>query len=160
MKTNNLHAGFSLVEVTVALGIAAFCLLALFALLPVGIHSNQASVTQSGATNIATGLVADLMATKAGDTKSPQFKIKMAGGGTLFFGADGAVSGAVDADADPKLSPFYRAMIVIKPDPTSGSKATSVRLLITWPALGDRKAQGEPSNFTGSFETVVALNRN
>ena len=35
---------FTLIEVTLALGITAFCLLAIFGLLPVGLRSNQAAV--------------------------------------------------------------------------------------------------------------------
>ena len=48
---------FSLVEVTLALGIAAFCLLAIFGLLPVGIKSQQNAIGQTVAAGIATGIV-------------------------------------------------------------------------------------------------------
>jgi uncharacterized protein (TIGR02598 family) len=37
----NYLSDFSLVEVTLALGIAAFCLIALFGLMPVGVQTNR-----------------------------------------------------------------------------------------------------------------------
>lgn len=41
--------GFSMVEVTVALGLVAFCLLALIGLLPIGLDSQKDSMTESAA---------------------------------------------------------------------------------------------------------------
>src|SRR6516225_7614002 len=57
------EAGFSLVEVTLALGIAAFCLIALFGLLPVGVQTNRNATSQTAATNILADVVADIRAT-------------------------------------------------------------------------------------------------
>ena len=39
---------FSLVEVTLALGIAAFCLIAVFGLMPVGVQTNRNAISQTG----------------------------------------------------------------------------------------------------------------
>ena len=55
-------AAFSLVEVTFALGIAAFCLLTVFALIPVALKTQQASIQQTTANTIASQIVADLSA--------------------------------------------------------------------------------------------------
>jgi len=49
---------FSLVEVALALAITAFCLVAVFGLLPVGLNSNQASTEQTAAANIARSIIA------------------------------------------------------------------------------------------------------
>ena len=46
-----VHA-FSLVEVAIALGIAAFCLLAVFGLMPIGVQTNRNATSQSAAANI------------------------------------------------------------------------------------------------------------
>src|SRR5438876_4585783 len=54
--------GFSLVEVTLALGIAAFCLLAVFGLMPIGVQTNRNTTSQSAAANIIAAVVADLRA--------------------------------------------------------------------------------------------------
>ena len=43
-------AAFSLVEVTLALGIAAICLVALFGLMPVGVQTNRSATSQTAAT--------------------------------------------------------------------------------------------------------------
>ena len=40
---------FSLVEVTLALGVAAFCLIAVFGLMPVGVQTNRNATSQTGA---------------------------------------------------------------------------------------------------------------
>src|SRR6266480_5086305 len=45
-------AGFSLVEVTLALGVAAFCLLVLLGLLPTGLKTQQSSSQQTTANQI------------------------------------------------------------------------------------------------------------
>ena len=150
--------GFSLVEVVIAIGILSFCLLAIFGLLPVGLSSNKASVEQSGAANIATAIVADLRATPKppSNPESPQYGLNIppssAASYTLFFRKDGKI-----ANTNPSSDPFYRAYVDIKED--AQSPATVVRFLITWPALGDTGSGPAPKNFTGSFETVVALDR-
>src|SRR5438874_13512567 len=69
-----VHA-FSLVELTLALGIAAFCLLAVFGLVPIGVQTNRNATSQSAATNITAAVVADLRATPNTSTTSAQFGI-------------------------------------------------------------------------------------
>ena len=57
------NAAFSLVEVTLALGIAAFCLIAVFGLMPIGVQTNRNATSQTAANNIIAAIVADLRAT-------------------------------------------------------------------------------------------------
>src|SRR5436190_21311438 len=57
-----VHA-FSLVEITLALGVAAFCLLAVFGLVPVGVQTNRNATSQTAATSVIAAVVADLRAT-------------------------------------------------------------------------------------------------
>lgn len=45
-------AGFSLVEVTLALGVAAICLITLLGLLPAGVKTQQTSIQQTTANQI------------------------------------------------------------------------------------------------------------
>ena len=54
---------FSLVEVTLALGVAAFCLIAIFGLMPVGVQTTRNATSQTTSTNIVAAVVADLRAT-------------------------------------------------------------------------------------------------
>ena len=58
-------AAFSLVEVTLALGVAAFCLLAVLGLLPVGVQTNRNASSQTIASNIIATVVSDLRTTPA-----------------------------------------------------------------------------------------------
>ena len=56
-----VHA-FSLIELTFSLGIAAFCLITVFGLMPVSVQTNRNSTSQSAAANIMAGVIADLRA--------------------------------------------------------------------------------------------------
>jgi hypothetical protein len=169
-------AGFSLVEVAVAVAVAAFCLITLIALLPTGITSNQISVEQTVATGLMSGIVADLRCTSTGTFVSPRYQIPLphaadpattAPGYTLFLKEDGSLSGTLNANADPSQSPRYRVLMNFYPPGTNAALASSkstaatrVRILITWPAVADASVAVAPSNFTGSVETVIELNRN
>src|SRR4029077_12283131 len=55
-------AGFSLVEVALALGVAAVCLLVLMGLLPTGIKTQQSSTQQTRANQIISAICAVLSA--------------------------------------------------------------------------------------------------
>jgi type II secretory pathway pseudopilin PulG len=68
---------FSLVEVTLALGIAAFCLIVIFGLIPVGVQANRNATSQTAATNIIAAVVADLRATPTANSTSSQFGINI-----------------------------------------------------------------------------------
>ncbi len=72
---------FSLVEVTLALGLTSFCLVAIFGLLPVGLNNNKNSIQQTAASAIISAVVSDLYATpvttpaRGAATTSVQYKI-------------------------------------------------------------------------------------
>jgi len=53
--------GFSLVEVTLALGVAAFTLMVILGLMSVGMGAQQTSSRETIATNLALGIMADLI---------------------------------------------------------------------------------------------------
>jgi len=67
MKRAVTH-GFSLVEVTLALGLAALGLITVFGLVPIAVLTNRNATSETAATNIARLAVADLRAAK---TASP-----------------------------------------------------------------------------------------
>src|ERR1043166_2732871 len=73
------HA-FSLVELTLALGVAAFCLLAVFGLVPIGVQTNRNATSQTAAANIMASLIADLRATPRCVETSTQFQITLGTG--------------------------------------------------------------------------------
>ena len=171
MKTVALRsrAGFSLVEVALALGVAAFCLVPLFGLLPIGVNTNHASFEQTSAVNVASAVVADLRATALltppVNQNSACYGIPIPatppGSVALFVRQDGTLSGTVNQDANPAQLPRFRVSLYFSSSAANNANnATAVRVLITWPALADARVSASPSQFTGSFETFTALVRN
>ncbi len=174
---NSSQAGFSLVEVVLALAVVVFCLVSVMGLLTVGVNTSQSSSLQTTATNILHQVAADLQATpvettisgiRKGSTNqvSPYFSIKVPGTGngaapgtmptpqTLYFTDDGLPTTATDPNV------LYQVNIWINSagsnalvNPTGVEEETFVRLLITWPA------KAAITNSLGSVEEVVALNR-
>src|ERR1700737_1955387 len=99
-KQTHSTAAFSLVEVTLALGVAAFCLIAILGLLPAGLNTNQTSTRQTTANGILSSIVADLRATPTTSTTSTQFGIRMKKTTTLCCDANGACSTTGGGDSD------------------------------------------------------------
>jgi len=146
---------FSLIEVTMAIGIAAFCLVVIFALLPTGLNTNQTSVQQTIAAGFASGIVADLRATPvtaAGGNLSPRYQIDPDTKATLsdvYFKEDGSSNRG--GDSVSATTADFRATIKITP-PDTPPGPTHVYIKIAWPG-----AAPKPTNF---FEVVTALDRN
>ena len=143
--------GFSLVEVTVALGIAAFCLIGLFGLLPLGVQTNQSSISQTAAASVLSSVVADLRATPKTGLTSQQFEITFGTAKTLYFDSEGRAVAPPDASATPR----YRVTIAFPPSPVGSFAPTFVSLKVSWPASVD-PATATPA---GSIETFTALDR-
>ena len=164
MKTSRRLAAFTLIEVALALGVAGFCLIPLFGLLPMGINSNQTSVNQTAAGGIASAVLSDLRSPLvSGTTPRFGFTFTTTQPQTLYFGMDGSTSGAVGSfpatGANGATASTYRATIGVYA-PSNSRTATQVRLLITWPAMADAQPAQWPANYAGSYETVVAFDRN
>jgi uncharacterized protein (TIGR02598 family) len=160
VKTVLRNAAFSLVEVTLAMGVGAFCLIALFGLLPIGINADRQAIGQSISTDIMSAVYSDLRATPITSTcnrscgVSVQFAINFAGPTkTLYFDATGNLT---TTTSTTNLA-TYRATISFPTNPGAPTKgATLADLKITWPAAVD-PATGTPA---GTVETVAAFDRN
>lgn len=150
-RRNHFFAGFSLVEVTLALGIAAFCLLALFGLLPLGLQANQNSISQAAAASVLSSVIADLRATPRTSLTSSQYEITFGVAKSLYFDGEGRSV----APTDPNATPRYRVTISFPASPAGTFAPTFVNLKLTWPALVD-PATTTP---TGLVETFAALDR-
>src|SRR5437773_7816187 len=91
-----LHA-FSLVEVTLALGVAAFCLIAVFGLVPVGVQTNRNATSQTTATNILSSVISDIRASPkaSGSASTAKYGIRRSKGNktTVCFDSQGQPSG-------------------------------------------------------------------
>jgi uncharacterized protein (TIGR02598 family) len=165
-RLRRVHA-FSLVELTLALGVAAFCLLAVFGLMPVGVQTNRNATSQTAATNIMAAVVADLRATpKTAGTwtgTSPQFCISFGTPRTLYFDSEGRCSGDLAGSTspcgvtwDPALQTRYQVNITFPSPSPSTSNLRYANLKVTWPAAAD-PATTTPS---GSVEMFAAFDRN
>ncbi len=139
-------AAFSLVELVLALGVAAFCLIAVFGLMPVGMQTNRNATSQTAATSIVAAIVADLRTTPAAATTSPQFAITFGTEKTLFFDASGQASTSLGPDSRYQLNIRWNSA------PTGLNYAD---LKVTWPASVD-PATTRPS---GSVQIFAAFDR-
>jgi uncharacterized protein (TIGR02598 family) len=138
------NSGFSLIEVTLALGVAAFCLIALFGLIPVSMQTNRNATNQTAATSIIAGVVADLRATPTANSTSAQFGITFGTNATLYF------DGAGQASTSPTTNSRYQLNVT-----WGGSSALRYAdLKVTWPATATA------ANTTGSTEMFAAIDRN
>ena len=153
-------AAFSLVEVTLALGIAAFCLITVFALLPVTLKTQQASIQQTTGNTILSQIVADLSAALRlpPGQQSKQFNLNghWAAQGTpdvLYFAKDGTfIPGSTNSTTVPPTAVF-RAVVTYLSPPTETTSLADIN--VTWPAQVD-PASGVPA---GKVETFAAINR-
>jgi uncharacterized protein (TIGR02598 family) len=141
-------AAFSLVELTLALGIAAFCLIAVFGLMPIGVQTNRNATSQTAATNIIAVVVADLRATPRTNTTSSQFAITFGTNATLYFDGAGQFSTSLGDNSRYRLNVTWNASA-----PTGSPYAD---LKVTWPAPVD-PATSTPSGWVDMF---AAFDRN
>jgi len=154
---------FSLVEVTLALGVAAFCLIAVLGLLPTSLKTQQASIQQTTANQIIStifsALRADIrlppgLANKVcGDDPGPCAWGDLNGHWrdvaipfTLYFTNVGKQTGALNGDLPADA--VFKATITYTFPPSDTT--TLANIIVTWPA------QGVP---TGSVTSVMAVNR-
>jgi len=159
-------AAFSLVEVVLALGVAAFCLIAVMGMLPAGLKVQQAGIQQTTANEIMAAILNDLRA----DVVLPpgQASKELASGfglhghwalvavpDTLFFTNEGNQTGSVAQGTFPLAPPgaVYRAKITYLFPPTATTSVANV--IISWPAQVD-PTTGTPA---GSVGTYIAVNR-
>jgi uncharacterized protein (TIGR02598 family) len=151
---------FSLVEVTLALGIAGFCLIAVFGLLPVGIQTNQRSISQTVATAILSSVAADLRATPKTSSISAQYKVTLGTAKTLYFDSSGRCStdsaGSLKPDGSswsPPIQARYQLNVTFPPNAGFAYNPTYADLKVTWPATATA------ANARGSSEIFAAFNR-
>lgn len=151
---------FSLVEVTLALGVSSFCLVALLGLVPVGLKSNQFTREQAAALNVARSLLTDLQNVPANPAGSPGVhgvNVREAGEAAdtvpqvIYFSETPSSSGA-HFSATLDSGSRYRIAVTMTPPAAGQRGATMVHVRVAWPAAAET-----PS---GSVETLTALDRN
>lgn len=161
----HLNGGFTLVEVMLALSIAAFCMVVLMGLIPVGLQNYQQAANQGILVNLCASVAQDLRSTTVSNatSRSPQFSflIPPSGGAgdvvpqSVYVDASGQITGGA---SDP--ASLYRLSVGFAPPAMPNLRsATVARILVTFPARADTKAAW-PASYASMFETTVSLNRN
>jgi uncharacterized protein (TIGR02598 family) len=138
-------SAFSLIELTLALGIAALCLLAVMGLIPIAVQTNRSATSQTAANGIMTSVIADMRATTS--ATSPQYGITFGTAKTLYFDSVGQFTTSLGVNSR------YRARVTFPTSPTGLSYAD---IRVTWPAPVD------PTTTTpaGSVEMFAGFDRN
>jgi uncharacterized protein (TIGR02598 family) len=166
MRTRSLverKLAFSLVELTVALAVASFCIFVIFALLPIGIATNQNSIDQTVAANLTSSIVADLrgVPNNGKASSSPRYGVSIPAPGSASQSTSILLTpdSSTNSLTNPSAPATFRATITVNP-PSTGRSASTARILITWPALADQNLSLPPSHYSGSFVSVVGIDRN
>jgi uncharacterized protein (TIGR02598 family) len=142
-----------LVEVIIAMGIAAFCLIAMLGLIPSGLKQVKVSSEQTAATAILAAVATDIRNTPSGSEKSLAYGIALP---TTAGASITTVNLYLNEDGKPNTS-ATSARYAIKASLVSSNNAsgtTSGNLVIWWPAAASL------GNSQGSVETVVIYNQN
>lgn len=172
MKRSLLEtAAFSLVEVTLALGVAAFCLVAVLGLFPTTLKTQQSSIQQTTANQIISQIYSVLradvrlppgLANKVcPDPPDPNEPCDwgslhghwrdVAAPDTMYFTNEGRQTGNVNGS--PPADGVFRAKITYRLPP---SETTSLAdIAVSWPAAVDPD-NGVPA---GYVITTIAVNR-
>jgi uncharacterized protein (TIGR02598 family) len=149
-------AAFSLIEVTLALGVAGFCLIAVFGLMPIGVQTNRNATSQTAATNIVAAVVADLRATPKANATSAQFGITFGTCKNLYFDSQAQVAATSDCGNSITLPATARYQLNVTWAGTSGLRYAGLK--VTWPPT---VVLTSPTPIpSGSVEMVAALDRN
>jgi uncharacterized protein (TIGR02598 family) len=156
-------SAFSLVEVTLALGVAAVSLLIIAAMLPISIKTNQASANQTVANGIISQIADDLRAAARlpPGQVSKQFSLDPSKGikgrwdptpQYIYFDYDGRPTNTNPNQSTAPSDALYRVTLTYRQPPVDTTSLADIK--VTWPA-----AQSDPTKVAGSVEMFVAINR-
>jgi Tfp pilus assembly protein PilV len=158
-----IASAFSLVEVVIAIGVFAFCLLTLMALVPVGLSDNRMSRERMIAADLCTSLEFDLRSTASTGTATPINGIKfpvpsptasVSATTTLY---DGYVASSPMATFSTTNSPtsqyFFTIVLTSAATNTYPRSPVIANIQVTWPAGAN------PSTAAGTVNTSMAIDR-
>ena len=152
-------AAFSLVEVTIALGICAFAFLTMMGVLAVGMNANRDTVGQTKAAAVARSVVADLLEMDDWDVtsnpgpESRRYRIiqvlsssASAGPQTIYVTEDGEE--VPQNDSDYRIDITFGAQLTNQPP--------SVHIAVSWPGAAPSSTNW-PENTFGTYEVRTTL---
>jgi type II secretory pathway pseudopilin PulG len=154
---------FSLVELTLAIGVAAFCLITVLGLLAVALKTQHASVQQTTANEVLSEFAADLRAAvryppgledKLNDQQHTLrgHWAQVGTPDTIYYTNEGWQTGGLTPSTTPADAVFRLTLTYLRP-PTETTSLANVK--VTWPAQVD-PSTGTPA---GLVETFIAINR-
>ena len=160
MKTSftpgNHCGGFSLVEVVIAIGIAAFCLVTMLGLIPSGLKAVNATTEQTAATAIISEVMTDLRDTPIGSNTSPVLAIQLPTNGitndigltntTNFYVSESCTLYPTNTSLDAR----YGVTLSLS---NSSLFITTARVQVWWPSTVP------PAHAVGSVEAISAIMR-
>jgi type II secretory pathway pseudopilin PulG len=164
VSRNVSSSAFSLVEIVIAIGIAAFCLVAMLGLIPTGLKSVKSATEQTAATAVLQQVVTDLRSTPPGSNISPGLGLAL-----TKVGASASNPGAtIGTSGGGITSPFYMSESGTLKTNKTGLDArygvsltmtnpsdflTTVQIFVWWPSTA------ASNNAQGSVETVTTILR-
>ena len=149
-------AAFSLIEVTLAVGIAGFCLIVILGLLPTGVKVNQDATQRTSANGILSMVVANTRAIPKSDTSTKENKRYFPSIGSTNYVYFSNVGSNDDGDKPEQAasdSIFQVAITNVSPASLTTNRATLLNITVSWPYHGSN------NSFAGSVETLLSLDR-
>ena len=137
-------AAFSLVEVTLALGLVAFGLIVLLGLIPTGLEQVRASSAESVAVNILSELASGVR-TSGTSNVSNRIPVLVGGTGQAYFDGQGRWLGT----NAPSSEAVYAAKWTVRARNSIKGIPPNVYILINWPATSPQP--------NGLVEGTIAL---
>ena len=158
-RVSRAEGGFSLVSVTLAIGVFGFALTAILGLISIGESSGRTAIEQTGADALLSTVIADIRSTPrtapGAGAITQGFHLPIpanpvtqpSAASTLYFDGEGRSTTSLQPDSR------YRLDLTFLPN-ASARAATRALLQVTWPAPAD------PSNAAGSLSLFAAFDRN
>ncbi|XHR31110.1 MAG: hypothetical protein ACFUZC_11245 [Chthoniobacteraceae bacterium] len=140
--------GFSIIEVVLALGIAAFALVSVVGLLPLGLGMAEESVDESGAVNLVSSVVSDRLVTSSTVASLVYGLPAMTSSAVTLSGTFGAGENGEFIGNDLTKA-RYRVVYLLTAPATGRSDPWTAWFRVTWPAMAPKNAS--------LFETVVTF---
>src|ERR1051325_2202748 len=133
MRLTDVDSSFSLVELTISLGLTALCLTALLGLLPFAIETHQDNIGQTTSASILSSVITDLRATPRAESRSLQYGVAFGIPQFIYLSDEGRPVTPTDRTTVPR----YKIAITFPPTGAAPSSLTFISLKVIWPALAE-----------------------
>lgn len=150
--------GFSLVEVTLALGIVTLAILSTLGLLGIGLSMNRDTVARTEAASVAREVITDLQMLRDWNSTSPRLQLLPSPGSptpsTFYVLPDGTFISGTDFSEQERLDSSYRVDVSF--GSANGAKPPAVHVVVSWPT-GQAGTGTWPSPASSIYEVVASL---